>query len=75
MFSEPTTTSLVHAFTAPGLELEVAGACVFALGIAGYLARLTWLALSQARRIENEAMRQAAPAPRDYPNTEPYCAG
>lgn len=74
MFSEPTINSVNNLFSAPGLGLELVGAGVMALGVACYLARVAWIALSHARRIEQESM-QVAMASQTAPYSGPYCAG
>jgi len=75
MFSEPTIHSVDNLFNAPGLGLEFAAAGVLALGVVCYLARVTWIALSHARRMELEAMQAVAMSSDDYNYSGPYCAG
>lgn len=72
MFSEPTLNSVNTLFNAPGLELEILGIGLLAVGVVCYLARVAWIALSHARRMEMEAM-QAMVAEPAYAG--PYCAG
>ena len=75
MFSEPTINSVDILFSAPGLGLELAGASVLAVAVVCYLARVAWVALSHARRMEMEAMQATAMPPQEYGYSAPYCAG
>ncbi len=73
MFSEP-LNSVNGLFNAPGLELEFMAVGVLAVGVVCYMARVAWIALSHARRMELEATKlMVAPEPHAY--TGPYCAG
>jgi len=75
MFTDLGSNSVNNLFNTPGLGLELAGASILAFGVACYLARVAWIALSHARRMELEAMQaRIAPATElAYPG--PYCAG
>ncbi|MDB5345048.1 MAG: hypothetical protein JWP89_3425 [Schlesneria sp.] len=75
MFSEPTINPVSNLFSAPGLVLDQLAASVLAIGILCYLARVAWISLSYARRMEVEA-RQATVIPsQDAAYGGPYCAG
>lgn len=75
MFSEPTVNAVGNLFNAPGLGLELAGASVLAFGVACYLARVAWIALSHARRMELETMQAMVIPSADVAYSGPYCAG
>jgi hypothetical protein len=65
-----------NLFNAPGMSLEVAGAGILALGVACYLARVAWIALSFARQFEQEAARHDVSSPNEgFTYAGPYCAG
>jgi hypothetical protein len=67
-------SSVKGLYSAPGLGLELFAAGLLAFGIVCYLTRVTWIALSQARRMEIEAMQNLAmESVADY--SGPYCAG
>ena len=75
MFSEPTITFVSHLFNAPGLNLELAGAGGLALGVVCYLARVCWIAMSVARRMDLESAQRTLLPHRNYDYSGPYCAG
>lgn len=75
MFSQPTINSVENLLSAPGIGLELVGASVLALGVACYLARVTWIALSHARRMELQAMQSVAISSQQGVYSGPYCAG
>lgn len=75
MFSEPTINSVKNLFNAPGLGLELFGAGVLICGVFFYMVRVAWISLSQARRMEADAMRLGQKTPHDTPYSGPYCAG
>jgi hypothetical protein len=74
MFSELTINSVNNLFNAPGMGLELAGAGMLAFGVTCYLARVAWIALSQARQMEVAAMQALVPT-QEYNYNGPYCAG
>jgi hypothetical protein len=76
MFSEPTINSVSNLFSAPGFELELLGAGVLAVGVALYFARVTWIALSYARRMEASSQQVVMNTPHpELAYSGPYCAG
>ena len=75
MFSEPTIHSVSNLFSAPGIGLELVGAGALAFGVVCYLGRVTWIALSHARRMELAAMQTIVVSSQEANYTGPYCAG
>ena len=75
MFSEPTINSVNNLFSAPGLGLELMGASVLAFGVVCYMARVAWIALSHARRMELAAMQSVTMPSQEIAYAGPYCAG
>jgi hypothetical protein len=75
MFSEPSINAVSNLFNSPGIGLELMGASVLAFGVACYLARVAWIALSHARRMELESMQSLAFAGPNEEYQGPYCAG
>lgn len=73
MFSEPTIHSVNSLFNAPGFGLEVLGASVLAFGVVCYMARVAWIAVSQARRMELASLQAVSTHAIAY--SGPYCAG
>jgi hypothetical protein len=74
MFSDP-ANALNQLFVTPGLGLELTAASFLALGIACYLARVAWIALSESRRIEAGTPQQAVRNSEEFSIDRPYCAG
>ena len=75
MFSEPLLNGVNDLFTAPGLSLELVGAGLSALGVFCYCARIAWISVTHARRIERTQVRQASQRTAEHSSTKPYCAG
>jgi hypothetical protein len=74
MFTDPANV-LNQVFVTPGLELELAAISLLALGVVGYLARVAWISLSLARRIELEARQHTLRNSEEFGIPRPYCAG
>jgi hypothetical protein len=64
-----------NLFNTPGMQLEIAGAAGLAFGVICYLARVAWLSLARARRIERESTQSLELPFQKVQHQEPYCAG
>ena len=67
--------SVNNLFSAPGMDLELMGASVLAFGVVCYMARVAWIAMSHARRMELETMQALVLPDSAHGYDAPYCAG
>ena len=67
MFSDAIVTAAGDVFGSPQLGLELVAASILCLAILFYVARVAWIALADARRMELKAVHSTAPQ-----NAVPY---